>query len=70
MDTGTLPVYSAPDVKSPIGQPKDTPLARLNTDLVDVAFVDRAIQCDPEVCKQVEEGYHFAERKDWTAGNQ
>jgi hypothetical protein len=43
---------------------------RLNKKLVDVGFVNEAIQCDEEICKEIDEGYKFAERKDWSQGNQ
>ncbi|ODO07250.1 hypothetical protein L198_00829 [Cryptococcus wingfieldii CBS 7118] len=67
---GTLPVLPpALDSSSPVGYPVETPLGDLNDDLVDVAFVDHAIQCDDAVCDEIQENYHFGDRKTWAEGN-
>ncbi|WVR05878.1 hypothetical protein IAU60_002904 [Kwoniella sp. DSM 27419] len=51
-------------------QPVDKPLGRLNDEMMDVAFVDEAIQCDEHVCRTIEKDYKFGERKNWDQGNQ
>ena len=68
--TGNTPVYSISDPLESVGSPRDTALSQLNADLVDVAFVDEPIQCDPKVCAEIEKDYKFGARKDWTEGNQ
>jgi hypothetical protein len=56
--------------RSPVGQPRENPLWRLNEDMMDIGFVDDAIQCDQEVCEGIQRDYAFKERKDWSQGNQ
>ncbi|OCF42296.1 hypothetical protein I317_03916 [Kwoniella heveanensis CBS 569] len=71
--SGYLPTFEVPSRESPetpVGHPIDLSLSQLNSELMDVGFVDEAIQCDEEICKKVEEGYKFAGRKDWNQGNQ
>nr|XP_018267302.1 uncharacterized protein I303_01287 [Kwoniella dejecticola CBS 10117]OBR89460.1 hypothetical protein I303_01287 [Kwoniella dejecticola CBS 10117] len=70
---GHIPVFDVPALHNPnkpVGAPRNTPLSQLNAELMDVAFVDEAIQCDRHVCRQIQEGYKFAGRKDWSQGNQ
>jgi len=68
--TGFTPVYDISEPFAAVGAPRDTALSRLNSELVDVGFVDEAIQCDPEVCAEIGDTYKFAGRKDWDQGNQ
>ncbi|WWC86254.1 uncharacterized protein L201_001127 [Kwoniella dendrophila CBS 6074] len=71
---GDIPVFKVPSAADnqlePVGKPNNIPLNNLNDHLMDVAFVDQAIQCDSNVCKQVEQDYKFGSRKDWSQGNQ
>nr|XP_019015081.1 uncharacterized protein I206_01169 [Kwoniella pini CBS 10737]OCF53862.1 hypothetical protein I206_01169 [Kwoniella pini CBS 10737] len=70
---GHIPVLDVPsqhNPNKPVGAPRNTPLSQLNAELMDVAFVDQAIQCDQDVCYQIQEGYKFAGRKTWSQGNQ
>nr|XP_031859158.1 uncharacterized protein CI109_005353 [Kwoniella shandongensis]KAA5526230.1 hypothetical protein CI109_005353 [Kwoniella shandongensis] len=69
-NTGQLPMLDITPPNAPVGSPRDTPLSQLNADLMDVAFVDEAIQCDEKVCEVVQGRYTFGERKDWSQGNQ
>lgn len=68
--SGQTPVYDVPEPLKAVGSPRDTALSELNADLVDVAFVDEAIQCDSELCEEIGKEYKFGVRKDWAAGNQ
>lgn len=63
---GDIPVYDVPGPLQAVGAPLDTPLSQLNSDLVDVAFVDEAIQCDPPVCKEIGRDYKFGGRRIWS----
>ncbi|KAK8865940.1 hypothetical protein IAR55_001089 [Kwoniella newhampshirensis] len=67
--TGHIPMLDITSPSDPVGMAKDTPLAQLNADLMDVAFVDQAIQCDKKVCAIVEQNYKFGGRKNWKEGN-
>jgi len=58
--TGFTPVYDISEPFAAVGAPRDTALSRLNSELVDVGFVDEAIQCDPEVCAEIGDTYKFA----------
>ncbi|WVF70460.1 hypothetical protein IAT40_005250 [Kwoniella sp. CBS 6097] len=71
--SGYLPTFETPprdSPETPVGHPIDLSLSQLNTELMDVGFVDEAIQCDREVCREVQNKYRFAGRKDWNQGNQ
>lgn len=70
LDEGYLPLLDVTPDNAPVGAPRQTLIDRLNTDLMDVAFVDEPIQCDPEICEIVKETYAYKGRKDWKAGNQ
>ncbi|WVW82295.1 hypothetical protein I302_104301 [Kwoniella bestiolae CBS 10118] len=70
---GHIPVFDVPpsyNPNKPVGEPQNLPLSQLNAELMDVAFVDEAIQCDPKICRRVQAGYKFGARKDWSQGNQ
>ncbi|OCF73807.1 hypothetical protein I204_05651 [Kwoniella mangroviensis CBS 8886] len=70
---GHVPVFDVPpsyNPNKPVGEPHNVPLSQLNAELMDVAFVDEAIQCDPKVCRRVQAGYKFGSRMDWSQGNQ
>ncbi|WVQ82763.1 hypothetical protein IAT38_004895 [Cryptococcus sp. DSM 104549] len=67
--SGSLPLLPASPATTPVGAAQDSPLADLNAKLMDVAFVDEAIQCDEAVCKEVQKGYKFGSRKNWAEGN-
>jgi hypothetical protein len=69
-DEGYLPLLDVTPDNAPVGPPRKTLIDRLNTELMDVAFVDEPIQCDPEICEIVKETYAYKGRKDWNAGNQ
>ncbi|KLT43587.1 hypothetical protein CC85DRAFT_272298 [Cutaneotrichosporon oleaginosum] len=66
---GTLPVLPVSPPSSPVGAPEMREYASLNKQLLDAAFVDEPIQCEGDVCNELREQYHFADRKDWTAAN-
>jgi hypothetical protein len=70
LDEGYLPLLDVTPDNAPVGPPRKTLIDRLNADLMDVAFVDEPIQCDPEICEIVKETYAYKGRKDWNAGNQ
>jgi hypothetical protein len=66
---GTLPVTPLTQQLQPVGAPRNRTWTDLNDQLMDVAFVDEPIQCDPGVCKTLKKHYIFAERKDWSQAN-
>lgn len=55
--------------KAPVGEAELVQLAQLNTDLMDIGFVDEPIQCDPAECKEVKAKYAFKSRKTWDEAN-
>lgn len=67
--SGRVPVYDVTEPSIAIGKPHDVAFSTLNAGLMDVAFVDSAIQCEKEICEEVERDYKFAGRKDWDATN-
>lgn len=66
---GALPVTPLKPPLEATGPPRDRKWTELNDQLMDVAFVDDPIQCDPKVCAVLARDYVFAERKDWSQGN-
>ncbi len=69
-NSGRIPVFDVTEPSQALGKPHDVAFSTLNAGLMDVAFVDKAIQCDPDICVEVEKDYKFAGRKNWDETNQ
>jgi hypothetical protein len=68
--SGHVPVLPLKPLNKPVGAPHNQPLIQLNRDLMDVAFVDEPIQCEPEECVKVKGEYKFGTRLNWAQANQ
>lgn len=68
--SGQLPVLPLTPLHKAVGAPHNQPLAQLNAELMDVAFVDEPIQCAPTECAQVKGAYKFGTRLNWAQANQ
>lgn len=66
---GQIPVLPLTPLHKPVGTPHNVPLAELNSELMDVAFVNEPIQCDPTECARIKKEYKYGERKDWQSSN-
>lgn len=54
-----------------VGHPVQKDLSKLNSQLMDVAFVDNPIQCEPKaLCDQLSKEYKFGNRMTWVAANE
>lgn len=58
---GSLPVLAPTERHAPVGKAERQSYARLN-ERADVGFTSPAIQCDPPLCKVLEENYAFKDR--------
>lgn len=62
-----LPLKSAGE---PVGKPELKEFAKLNSDLMDISFVEEAIQCEGKACQQLRDQFHFADRMQFTEANE
>ncbi|WOO78997.1 Beta-1,2-xylosyltransferase 1 [Vanrija pseudolonga] len=70
-DNGTLPVLKLTSRGEAVGHPVQKDLSKLNDQLMDVAFVDTPIQCEPKaLCDQISKEYKFGDRMTWVAANE
>lgn len=69
-DSGSIPVLPNTTPGRAVGLAHETPMDELNEDMMDIAFVDEPIQCEPETCAKVKNGYKFADRMTWDETNQ
>lgn len=68
-ETGSLPVYPLTSPGEPVGQPIDRSYSGLNRELLDVAFVEKPIQCAEKDCEILQNEYRWEERMTWPEAN-
>lgn len=56
--------------KEVVGTPRKASKAEMNKAMMDVGFAGHAIQCEPEICKIVENEFAFKERQSTEGANQ
>jgi hypothetical protein len=67
---GTYSVLRLRNASEPIGPPFGVSAHELNKRLMDIAFTGSAIQCEADVCSEIEKKYKFLKEKlTWDAGN-
>jgi hypothetical protein len=70
MADGSIPVLPNTQLGRAVGLTREVPMDELNEDMMDIAFVDEPIQCEPETCAKVKHGYKFGDRMTWDESNQ
>jgi hypothetical protein len=69
MSAGSIPVLPNTQAGRAVGLTREIPLDELNEDMMDIAFVEEPIQCEPETCAKLKNGYKFGERMTWDDSN-